>query len=155
MSEPYTIHFSTDDDSLDPDGPQLVDAVDHALRVGGREEACTLTVRLTDNEEIRRLNRQYAGIDAVTDVLSFPAEDEPYAVEPGGPPYLGDVIIAVPVAKEQAMQTGRSLLTELQVLAIHGTLHLLGYDHHTYDGLAEMQACESEALKALRGGNLW
>jgi probable rRNA maturation factor len=155
--ELYTVHvnITIEEMPIDIEEERLRSAVSHALHAGGQQEPCALTVQLAENEEIRRLNRQFAGIDSVTDVLSFPAEDEPYATEPGEPLYLGDVIIAVPVAKTQAAATGHSLMVELQMLAIHGTLHLLGYDHHTPQGQAEMQACEAAALNALQGGGLW
>jgi probable rRNA maturation factor len=157
LNELYTVHvnITIDEMPFDVEEDRLRAAVSHALQAGGQKVPCALTLQLADDEEIRRLNRQFAGIDSVTDVLSFPAEDEPYATEPDEPPYLGDVIIAVPVAKTQAAATGHSLMVELQMLAIHGTLHLLGYDHHTPQGQAEMQACEAAALRALQGGGLW
>lgn len=74
---------------------------------------------------VRALNRQYRRKDAATDVLSWPAD------EPGE---LGDIVIAVGVAKRQAKEAGHSLETELRVLALHGLLHLLGYDHEHDDG---------------------
>lgn len=125
-------------------------AARHALQAGGAEPPCAMTVSVTTAEEVRALNRDYAGLDETTDVLSFGAEDEPYAVEPGEPPYLGDVIIARPVAAAQAQERGHSLLAELQILTIHGSLHLLGYDHQDAEQQAEMQARESAALEALQ-----
>ena len=80
---------------------------------------------LVPDARVRALNRQYRRKDAPTDVLSFPAE------EPG---QLGDVVIAVGVARGQAREAGHSLQTELRVLALHGLLHLLGYDHEHDDG---------------------
>lgn len=122
----------------------------HALRAARPAEVCALTVMVTTDEHIRQLNRDYAGIDNPTDVLSFGAEDAPYEVEPGEPAYLGDVLIARGTAERQAEAAGHSLLAEMQVLAIHGTLHLLGYDHQNPDQQAEMWAAESAALDALR-----
>ncbi len=123
-----------------------------ALDVAGAQPPLALTVILASEAEVRQLNRDYAGEDAVTDVLSFPAEDEPYATDPGDPPYLGDVVIAYPVAARQAHAANHSLMAELQLLAIHGTLHLLGYDHDTPDHQAEMWALQSAAMDALRAG---
>ena len=74
---------------------------------------------------IRQLNFQYRGKNTPTDVLSFPAE------EPG---YLGDVVIALGVARRQASAAGHALATEFRVLALHGLLHLLGYDHERDTG---------------------
>ena len=80
---------------------------------------------LVPDARVRALNRQYRGKDAPTDVLSFPAEEKGL---------LGDVVIAVGVASRQAREAGHSLQTELRVLALHGLLHLLGYDHERDDG---------------------
>ena len=84
-----------------------------------------LTVGLVSDVRVRTLNRQYRGIGKATDVLSFPA---------GEPDYLGDIVIAVGVARRQARDAGHPLATELRVLALHGLLHLLGYDHERDDG---------------------
>jgi probable rRNA maturation factor len=77
------------------------------------------------DRRVRLLNRQFRGKDQPTDVLSFPA---------GEPGQLGDVVIAVGVARRQAQAAGHPLGTELRVLALHGLLHLLGYDHESDDG---------------------
>jgi probable rRNA maturation factor len=74
---------------------------------------------------MRRLNRTYRRKDYATDVLSFPAEDSSA---------LGDIVIATGVARRQAREQGHSLATEYRVLALHGLLHLLGYDHESDDG---------------------
>jgi probable rRNA maturation factor len=79
-----------------------------------------VAVAIVADRRVRDLNRRYRGKDAATDVLSFPAD------EPGE---LGDVVIALGVARRQASQAGHSLATEFRVLALHGLLHLLGYDH--------------------------
>jgi probable rRNA maturation factor len=82
---------------------------------------------------MRALNRQFRGIDAVTDVLSFPASDGS-ASSASSVAFLGDIVIAEGVAKRQAKEHGHTLKTEIQTLALHGLLHLLGYDHETDDG---------------------
>ena len=84
-----------------------------------------MTVAIVSNARVRALNRKFRRKDKETDVLSFPAE------EPG---YLGDVVISSGVAARQARAAGHSLATELRVLALHGLLHLLGYDHERDDG---------------------
>ncbi len=89
-------------------------------RAGGH-----VTVALVPDARVKALNKQYRRKDVVTDVLSFPAE------EPGD---LGDVVIAHGVAGRQAREAGHSIRTELRVLALHGLLHLLGYDHERDDG---------------------
>ena len=84
-----------------------------------------VTVAIVPDARVRVLNRQYRRKDAPTDVLSFPA---------GERGQLGDVVIAAGVARGQAREAGHSLQTELRVLALHGLLHLLGYDHEHDDG---------------------
>jgi probable rRNA maturation factor len=84
-----------------------------------------VTVALVSDARVRALNREYRRQDAATDVLSFPA---------GEASYLGDVVIATGVARRQARAAGHPLRTEVRVLALHGLLHLLGYDHETDDG---------------------
>jgi probable rRNA maturation factor len=84
-----------------------------------------LTVALVSDARVRTLNRQYRRKESATDVLSFPAD------EPG---QLGDVVIAIGVARRQARQAGHSFQAEIRLLALHGLLHLLGYDHEHDDG---------------------
>jgi probable rRNA maturation factor len=84
-----------------------------------------LTIAIAPDTRVRALNKRFRRTDKATDVLSFPA---------GERGELGDVIIAAGVARRQALAAGHSLQTELKVLALHGLLHLLGYDHETDDG---------------------
>jgi probable rRNA maturation factor len=85
----------------------------------------TVSVALLSDARVRALNRRYRGVNQATDVLSFPASPEP----PVPSPSLGDIVIARGVARRQAREAGHSELTEWRVLALHGLLHLLGYDH--------------------------
>jgi probable rRNA maturation factor len=94
-------------------------------------EAASVTIALCGDRTIRRLNRSFRGKDAPTDVLSFPSGAP---ASPGGGLHLGDVVISVPQAARQAKAGGRSLAREIRVLAIHGYLHLLGYDHEVDGG---------------------
>jgi probable rRNA maturation factor len=82
-----------------------------------------LAVRLSGDRELRRLNRRYLGEDHATDVLSFPTGD------PAGGPHLGDIVISWPAVRRQAEEFGHSSEDELCLLAVHGFLHLLGWDH--------------------------
>jgi probable rRNA maturation factor len=105
-----------------------------------------VAVALVGDRQIRGLNRRYLGRDRVTDVLSFPAGPGTSASGPGpkgfgrsrprgqGPRPLGDIVISRPVAARQARAAGHPLGTELRVLALHGLLHLLGYDHERDGG---------------------
>jgi probable rRNA maturation factor len=108
----------------------------------------SLTIVITNDAEVAALNRQYRGVDAPTDVLSFPA-DEPPVEEEDEPPYLGDLIVAYPYTAAQAQREGHDLMQSLMLMAVHGTLHLLGYDHDTAAKRTEMWAAQDAALKAL------
>jgi probable rRNA maturation factor len=108
----------------------------------------TLTIVVTDDETVAALNRQYRGIASPTDVLSFPADDPPVAVE-DEPPYLGDLIIAYPYAAAQAERAGHDLNDSLALLVVHGTLHLLGSDHDTLEQRTAMWVEQEAALRAL------
>lgn len=98
-------------------------------------EAKSLGVRLVDDEEMRQLNRQFRGVDAPTDVLSFPGGDWAEGS------HLGDVVISIPSARHQAQSRGHSTQRELRLLLVHGVLHCLGYDHEADAG--EMNRFES------------
>jgi probable rRNA maturation factor len=96
-----------------------------------------VTVALISDARMRTLNRAYRGKDYATDVLSFPVDDKPF---------LGDIAIATGVAQRQADEAGHPIGTELRVLALHGLLHLLGYDHERDAG--EMTRTEARLRKA-------
>jgi probable rRNA maturation factor len=95
-----------------------------------------VSVALVSDRRVRTLNRSYRRKDYATDVLSFPAGDSstsaPYSLIPD--PFLGDIVIARGVARRQAREAGHSERTEIRVLALHGLLHLLGYDHERDQG---------------------
>ncbi len=105
-----------------------------------------MTIVIDDDAAIAALNRQFRGIDAPTDVLSFPMDAPPM---PGEPPYLGDLVIAYPYAAAQAARESFSVAHGLLLLVVHGTLHLLGYDHDTPENRAAMWEAQAEALTAL------
>lgn len=88
-----------------------------------------LTILIDTPERIQTLNRDFRHVDAVTDVLTFPAWEGEISLSADG--YLGDIMICYDRAKEQAEAYGHSLMRELSFLAVHGVLHLLGYDHMT------------------------
>lgn len=123
----------------------LEDLLPRLGRAVGRD-ASALSILLTDDESMRDFNRRFRRVDATTDVLAFPAEagdDE----ESGH--YLGDLVISVERAAEQARELGHALEAEVEVLALHGVLHLLGHDHETDDG--EMRRLEAELARQLFG----
>ena len=102
-----------------------------------------VTVAIVPDARVRALNRQFRKMDKATDVLSFPAE------EPG---VLGDVVIAAGVARRQAAAAGHAFGTELRVLALHGLLHLLGYDHEVDAGQMARLEVRLRAKGGLREG---
>lgn len=105
------------------------------------------TIVITDDDAVRNLNRDYRSVDAPTDVLSFAAQEgEKPFVLPDVPPYLGDIIISAQTAERQAAAMGHSVADEILLLAVHGCLHLLGYDHHTPAEKAKMWAKQTEIL---------
>jgi probable rRNA maturation factor len=105
-----------------------------------------LTLALTGDEQIQTLNRDFLGRDAPTDVLSFAADEtDPQT----GRRYLGDVIISLPRAVEQSTARGGTLEAEIQLLVVHGVLHLLGYDHTRAEVKARMWAAQAEVLDRL------
>lgn len=109
----------------------------------------SLTVVLTTNEAVQELNKQHRGIDAPTDVLSFPAEALPPEIAEEENPYLGDLLVAFPYASEQAQKLNHKLEDSFALLVVHGTLHLLGYDHDTLENRAEMWAEQEAVLQEL------
>jgi probable rRNA maturation factor len=115
---------------------RVLGAAARALRVRGE-----LALVLAGDGLLRRLNREYRGKDKTTDVLSFPGD--------GGEAGLGDIVISVAKAERNARRFGRSLPQELDVLALHGFLHVLGYDHEADDGT--MDRLEARLRKRLLG----
>ncbi len=110
-----------------------------------------LTIVLTDDEEIRALQRDFLGLDTATDVLAFPAgESDPQT----GRRYLGDIVISWTRAGQQAAERGHSPEAEVQLLVIHGTLHLLGFDHDGPEAQARMWEAQNAVLDHLGIGHL-
>jgi probable rRNA maturation factor len=162
----FLIALQIDDEFAEfVDGASLEAVVATTLQRHGGELADVTEVALvvTSDEAVQALNRDFRGIDAPTDVLSFAAQ-ESLATAPDLllPPelaaemdrHLGDVVIAYPYAERQAQRFGNSLAAELRLLAIHGTLHLLGYDHATSDEEEAMWAEQEAILAPLGEANL-
>ncbi len=122
-----------------------------------------VAARLVDDAEIRAFNREHRGVDRATDVLSFPTISYREGRTAGsslklvrreynpstGLCFLGDIMISLPRAVEQAAAYGHSLERELGYLTAHGVFHLMGYDHETEDGQRVMRALEEQALTML------
>ncbi len=131
-------------------------AVQVALKHQKESPKVNISVVLTDNRRLRKLNRDYLGIDAPTDVLSFPASEADGAeIDPEtGARYIGDILISVPYAAKGAKQAGHPLEAELQLLVVHGILHLLGHDHAKPKEKAKMWKAQREILETLGLGDI-
>ncbi len=110
-----------------------------------------LALVITDDDGIRSLNRDFLGYDTPTDVLAFPALEDggPFVAAPEAGGYLGDVIVSYPRAVAQAQERGHSPQQELNLLVVHGILHLLGYDHADDEGKVTMWARQDAILDSL------
>ncbi len=117
-----------------------------AVRLRGQ-----VTVLLTTDAAIRRLNRRFRGKNKATDVLSFPAENLLQNVKPAER-VAGDLAISVPTARRQAAEHGHALTAELRVLILHGLLHLAGYDHEIDDGQMHRRERQLRARLGLPSG---
>lgn len=126
---------------------------EESLRYEAFEESCEISVSLVDNEEIQSINQEFRGIDKPTDVLSFPQlsfdGEEIAGVNEKDEVILGDIIISMDKAKEQAAEYGHSLKREISFLTAHSMLHLLGYDHMTPEEEEEMIQKQKAILDAV------
>lgn len=146
------------DIQIDEEYASLVDAenlraVAVATLVANAIHEAELSIVVTSDEAVQQLNRDYRGIDAPTDVLSFAAQEgEEHELEL--PPelaaeldrYLGDILIAYPYTMHQAVHFGSTPAAELRLMVVHGVLHLLGDDHDTPEAEAEMWARQEAVL---------
>jgi probable rRNA maturation factor len=128
------------------DAEQLKRAAQTTLQHSGAPSECSLTIVLTDDTQIRQLNYQYRGMDAPTDVLAFPSD---YIDPETQTHYLGDIIISVQRAQAQAFAEQHPLEEELQLLIVHGTLHLLGFDHQEEQAALQMWKVQGKILRSL------
>jgi probable rRNA maturation factor len=125
------------------------------LNQEGVEGETELSLIVTDDEAIRQLNRRFRGVDAPTDVLAFGAgAEEHFVTAPESPPYLGDVVISYQRALAQAQELGHPVAEELRLLAIHGILHLLGYDHEEEAAAQKMREREERLRSQVSGCDL-
>jgi probable rRNA maturation factor len=126
-------------------GDLLERAARAVLDLSGAQEA-DLTIVLVDDARIQALNRDFLAHDAPTDVLSFPADETDPET---GRCYLGDVVISTQRAAEQARERGHAIEAEMQLLVVHGILHLLGHDHAEVGEKERMWAAQARALERL------
>ncbi|HEX5691589.1 MAG TPA: rRNA maturation RNase YbeY [Roseiflexaceae bacterium] len=138
--------------------PELIErAVAAVATIESIADAVEVSVLVTSDEALHELNRDYRGVDAPTDVLSFAAEEDgpgegqpAFVLPPDAPRYLGDIAISFERVIAQAAEYGHTLERELAYLTAHGVLHLLGYDHERGpDDAAAMRAREEAAMEQL------
>lgn len=110
-----------------------------------RIDTAELTIRIVDEEEMIQLNEQYRHKTGPTNVLSFPYEPIPGIVSR----CLGDIVICAPIIEQESQRSDKPLLSHWALMVIHGTLHLMGYDHQTEEETADMQGLETEILLQL------
>lgn len=158
-----TITFSDEQEKI-----QITEEIENAVRAAlgeaEKELACPacLNLMFTDNEGIRALNREFREIDRATDVLSFPAYELSMPLKEcmddidgeyiGNELFLGDIAVSMERAREQAEEYGHSLVREAAFLALHGTLHLMGYDHMVPEEEERMIKKQEALLRAVNIG---
>ena len=137
-------NYEITDNGLYKDYDYLYDVINAALEHENVNNAIFSVVFMND-EEIHEMNREYRGVDRVTDVISFAFEDNDDLVY-NDIRMLGDIFICIPQMKRQAIEYGHSEKRELAFLAVHGILHLLGYDHMNEEEEKEMFSLQEELL---------
>ena len=133
---------------VDLDGLKLM--LQTAARSLDLPDETVTVVTLTGDEHLREYNRRYRGLDEPTDVLAFAAREQPtdqrFQAPPGTEEWLGDIVISLPRARRQAREAGHPVNAEVRLLAVHGLLHLLGYDHAEPSEEAAMTALTNRLL---------
>jgi probable rRNA maturation factor len=129
-----------------PASEALQDWVERTLRAADPRRDAEVSVRIVDEPEMRVLNRQYRDQDRPTNVLAFPAGDDGF-VPPGEVPLLGDVVVCAGVVAREAQEQGKPLEHHWAHMLVHGTLHLLGYDHMSEEQAETMEALERRVLE--------
>lgn len=140
-------NYSIIDNNLYQNYDYLNDVINHTLEVMDAKESI-FTIIFVTPEEIHELNKQYRGVDRVTDVISFALEDA-HDVSLTDVRVLGDIYICIDRMKEQALEYGHSETRELSFLTVHGLLHLLGYDHQTKEDEEVMFGIQRKILSDL------
>lgn len=150
-----TIDFcnTTEDNVLDMSELHVQRLYNEALIHLDRKGDFEVSVTIVDNQKIQEINKTYRNIDRPTDVISFAFMDENEIIYPEGfPVSLGDIYISYNRAQEQAKEYGHSLSREMNFLALHGFLHLLGFNHETDEDEKIMFTLQDEILKTLEIG---
>lgn len=144
MAITVEIQIACDDDTI-PGQDELTRWVSRAFEAIGRSDAVEVAVRVVDTQEMQELNRDFREKDKPTNVLSFPAgavEGMPSDAELP----LGDIVVCAPVVRDEALGQGKVLGDHWAHMMVHGTLHLLGYDHESEQEALEMEGLETQIL---------
>jgi probable rRNA maturation factor len=132
--------------------PELLErAALAALQNQSAPQDGSLTIVLTDDDQLHNLNRDYLGVDSTTDVLSFPSDETDPETNS---PYLGDILVSLPRAASQAESAGHDIEAEAQLLVVHGVLHLLGHDHTEAEEKERMWQAQAQILAQLGLGDI-
>ncbi len=132
--------FLANEQDLPADETRLIALARHVLEREEVEEGTELSVLLVTRDHIHRLNKRFVGDDHATDVLAFPMMEDGIDEDEDGALLLGDVVICPAIAQDNAAELGHGLAEELDALVVHGTLHLLGYDHQNDTDRSRMDA---------------
>lgn len=151
QSHQIEVQVESQIDAGDVDASSVEQAANLVLQMHELEGPMEVVVVISDDEALEALNRRFRGVPHPTDVLAFENDTRgPFA---GGteayPEYLGDVVVSIDRARDQAMDADGTLNQELQLLTVHGVLHLLGYDHETESDKATMWQVQRAALRTL------
>ncbi len=139
----YKIHVQIHESFAGNVSPKLLRAAARATLKDQKAESGSLSIIVSGDKTLRDLNKKFLDHDYATDVLSFPSDDP-------SSPYYGDIAISYPRALEQSRRGGHAVKAELQLLTVHGVLHLLGHDHYTAKEKAKMWKAQSEILVILK-----
>lgn len=152
------IYYENDQDKMEVSEyleGRLKEGLNAVAKLHNLTDDTEVGITLVDDERIHEINREYRNVDRPTDVISFALDDdledsdEPELIDGPEEHLLGDIIISVETANRQGEEFGHGLEREIVYLAVHGLLHLLGYDHMVEEDKVVMRAKEEEALRAI------
>jgi len=144
MTAQVDVQVSVDDESV-PEANEIALWVDRAMQATGRRDDADVSVRVVCKSEMQKLNSEFRGQDKPTNVLSFPAGDiEGLPADAGVP--LGDIVVCAEVVRSEATEQGKATAAHWAHMVVHGTLHILGFDHENDSDAAIMEGLEKQIL---------
>ena len=145
MTAQVDIQIAVDDESV-PSSDDIAIWINRAMRAAGRREDADVSVRVVNANEMQQLNSEFREQDKPTNVLSFPAGDIEGLPSDAGVP-LGDIVVCAEIVRSEAKEQGKTDKAHWAHIVVHGTLHLLGYDHENEAQAMTMEALEIEILR--------